>query len=129
MLFIKGGRNMFNAMTYAHGDSWWVTILLFVITYFLAKAGKQKGAKVLHMILRLFYVIMIFSGVVLLFNWGFPLVYVLKGILAIVLIFAMEMILVRTQKGTLGDRAPMFWGIFVVSLIVVVLLGLRVITF
>ncbi len=116
-------------MTYAHGDSWWVMILLFIITYFLIRAGVNKGAKILHMILRLFYIIMIFSGVVLLFNWGFPAAYVLKGILAIVLIYAMEMILVRTKKGTLGTKAPMYWGLFVIVLVIVVLLGLRIITF
>ncbi|WP_227936756.1 DUF1516 family protein [Alkalihalobacillus deserti] len=121
---------MINAMSAAHGDSWYVTILLFVITYILIKMGVSKGAKILHMILRLFYIIMIFSGVVLLMNvWDFALLYVIKGILAIVLIYAMEMILVKTKKGTIGSRAPMYWGLFIVSLVVVALLGLQVITF
>ncbi|KHF38402.1 hypothetical protein LQ50_21640 [Halalkalibacter okhensis] len=116
-------------MYHAHVDSWWLLIVLFLITYFLLRAGKDKGAKILHMIVRLFYIVMIFSGVVLLFNWNFAIAYVIKAILAIVLIYAMEMILVRTKKGTLGSKAPMYWGLFVVTLVVVILLGMRIITF
>lgn len=121
---------MINGMSAAHGDSWYVTILLFVITIILLKVGVTKAAKILHMILRLFYVIMIFSGVVLLATlWNFALLYVIKGILAIVLIYSMEMILVKTKKGTMGSKAPIYWGLFVVSLVLVALLGLQVITF
>ncbi|ARK31545.1 DUF1516 family protein [Halalkalibacter krulwichiae] len=120
---------MVTGMYHAHVDSWWLTILLFVIAYFLLKAGKQKGAKIVHMILRLFYVIMIFSGVTLLISLQFPFVYVLKGILALVLIYAIEMILVKTKKGTIGSRAPMYWGLFALTLVLVVLLGMGIISF
>ncbi len=116
-------------MQHAHLDSWWLLIVLFLITYFLLKAGKAKGAKILHMIVRLFYIVMLFSGVYLLSMWGFPLTHVIKGILAIVLIYAMEMILVRTKKGTLGSKAPMYWGILIVSLVLVLLLAFRIISF
>ncbi|GAE37335.1 DUF1516 family protein [Halalkalibacter akibai] len=120
---------MVEAMYPAHKDSWYVLLILFFVAYFLLKANKHKAAKILHMIVRLFYVIMIFSGVIRLTVWNFEITYVVKGILAIVLIYAMEMILVRTKKGTIGTKAPMYWGLFVISLVVVLLLGLRIITF
>ncbi len=125
----KGGIGLQTGMQHAHVDSWWLLIVLFLITYFLLRAGVNKGAKILHMIVRLFYIVMIFSGIYLLFMWGFPLTHVLKGVLAIVLIYAMEMILVRTKKGTLGSKAPMYWGILVASLVIVLLLAFRILTF
>ncbi|MFA9559185.1 DUF1516 family protein [Evansella sp. AB-rgal1] len=117
---------MVDAMYFAHSDSWWVMMLLFIVAYFLFRKGIHKGAKILHMILRLFYIVMLFSGVVRLTVWNFDLLYVAKGLLAIALIYAMEMILVKTKKGTIGTKAPMYWGIFGVSLVLVLLLGFRV---
>lgn len=117
---------MLNIFYQSHIGSWAITILLFVISYILLKAGKNKGAKILHMILRLFYVIMVVSGVGMIIG-GYPHIYMVKGLIAIVLIYSMEMLLVRTAKGTIGSKAGMYWGIFVVALIIVVLMGYGVI--
>ncbi|PAM96072.1 hypothetical protein B4N84_04255, partial [Flavobacterium sp. IR1] len=58
-----------------------------------------------------------------------PLMYIVKGALAFFLIYAMEMILVRTKKGTLGSQATMYWAILIITLVLVVLLGYGVISF
>lgn len=113
----------------SHIGSWAILVLLFFISYFLIRGGAKRGGKIVHMILRLFFVIMVVSGVGLLFGYKFPAVYVVKGILAIILIYAMEMLLVRTGKGTIGQKAPTYWAIVIVTLILVLLLGFNVITF
>ncbi|WP_088103649.1 YisL family protein [Halalkalibacter urbisdiaboli] len=107
----------------SHIGSWAIMIILFFVSYFLLKARKEKGAKIIQMILRLFYLIMIVSGVGMLVIYQFPLLFVFKGVLALVLLYAMEMILVGTKKGTLGSKASMYWILFAVSLIVVVVIG------
>ncbi|MBP3949616.1 DUF1516 family protein [Halalkalibacter suaedae] len=122
-------QTLLNIFYQSHTGSWAITILLFVISYFLLKAGKNKASKIVHMILRLFYVIMIVSGIGTLIGYSFTPVYVVKGIIALVLIYAMEMILVRTKKGTLGQQAMTYWILFAITLIVVVLIGFGVITF
>lgn len=122
-------QQLLNIFYQSHIGSWAILVLLFLVSYFLLKGGINKGAKIVHMILRLFYVIQIVSGIGLLIGYGFPAVYIIKGILAIVLIYAMEMLLVRTQKGTIGSKAPMYWGIFVVTLVLVVLMGFGVLSF
>lgn len=122
-------QQLLNIFYQSHIGSWAITVLLFLVSYFLLKGGISKGAKIVHMILRLFYVIMLVSGIGMLIGYGFPAVYVVKGILAIVLIYAMEMLLVRTKKGTLGSKAPMYWSLFGVTLVLVILLGYEVISF
>lgn len=122
-------QTLLNIFYQSHTGSWAITILLFVISYFLLKSGKNKASKIVHMILRLFYVIMIVSGIGTLIGYSFVAVYAVKGIIALVLIYAMEMILVRTKKGTLGQQAMTYWILFIVTLIVVVLIGFEVITF
>lgn len=120
---------MHNMLYQSHIGSWAILVLLFFVAYFLLKGGVHKGAKIVHMILRLFYIIMVVSGIGMLVNYSFPAMYVVKGILAIVLIYAMEMLLVRTSKGTIGSKAPMYWILVIVTLVLVILLGYGVISF
>ncbi|MED1564330.1 hypothetical protein AJ85_12220 [Alkalihalobacillus alcalophilus ATCC 27647 = CGMCC 1.3604] len=115
--------------SHLHSSAWAITVLLFIIAFFLIKGGKAKAGKILHMILRLFFVIMLVSGIYLLFAlWGFAAMYAVKGLLAIALIGLMEVILTRTKKGTLNN-AGVLWGAFIIILIIVPLMGFRVISF
>ncbi len=118
-----------NMLYHTHISSWAILVLLFFISYFLIKSGKEKGGKIAHMILRLFFVIMVVSGIGMLINYSYPMAYHLKAGLAIILIGAMEMLLTRTQKGTIGSKAPLYWGVVIVLLILVILIGFGVISF
>ncbi len=128
MLLLRRILSM-NMLYQSHIGSWAILVLLFLVSYFLLKGGVRKGAKIVHMILRLFFVIMVVTGIGMLFILKFPAMYVVKGILAIILIGAMEMLLTRTSKGTIGSKAPMYWVIVIVTLVLVLLLGFGVITF
>nr|WP_314733407.1 DUF1516 family protein [Anaerobacillus sp. CMMVII] len=69
---------------------------------------------------------MIGTGVGLLVLMQFPGTYIVKGLLALSLVYFMEMILVKTKKGTLK---PIYWVFCISVLTVVLLIGYRVISF
>lgn len=115
---------MYNVLYESHAGSWAILVLLFIVSFILLKAEKPTGQKVTHMILRLFFVIMVGSGIGMLFMQGFPLVYVVKGILALWLIYVMEAILARTPpRASKGTKTGVYWVQLVIALVFVVWLG------
>ncbi|WP_096198892.1 YisL family protein [Bacillus sp. FJAT-45350] len=118
---------LLNIFYQSHIGSWAITILLFILSYFLIE---KKAGKILHMILRLFYIIMIVSGVGMLIGPYEGLSLILKGVLALWLIYFMEMILVRTKKGKLDSKQKTYYWIqWVVTLLLVVVIGFGVLRF
>ncbi|WP_445486614.1 YisL family protein [Niallia sp. 03133] len=109
-------------MTHAHITSWLLALILFVIAYGLHKSGKEKGSKIVHMILRLMYLFVIGTGIWMLYTLGsLPPMYVLKTLVGLWVIVALEMILVRTKK---GRQTTILWTQFVVALVLVLYLGM-----
>src|SRR5690625_5910848 len=104
---------------------YWVLafILLIIVTMFY-KQRKEKPGKILHMILRLDYLVILYSGGSLLGEYfsatightGELIVKVIAGLWAIV---AMEMVSVRIQK----NRPIKTWGVqlVIVALITIML--------
>lgn len=108
-------------MTHAHITTWVVAIVLFFVVLSLQKSGKAKGAKIVHMVLRLFYLLIILTGVLMLFSISsIDMMYVLKSLVGIWVIAMLEMILVRTKK---EKKTTVLWAQFVVALILVLYLG------
>lgn len=113
-------------MAHLHITAWVLAIiLLFVVTTFY-KQGKAKPGKILHMILRLDYLILLYSGGSLLSNYmkfgagshmGELVIKVLAGLWTIVTI---EMIAVRMNK---GKPTKGWWIQFAVAAIIAILLG------
>jgi uncharacterized membrane protein SirB2 len=116
---------MYNALVHSHVGAWEVAFVLLIVGYILYRAGKQRIAKILHMILRLMAVIIVVSGVWMLFQFhAADALYYVKGLLGIVTIGLMEMALVRGGKGK--PSVGFFVGALVL-LVVVILIGYRVI--
>lgn len=109
---------LYNIFLQSHAGSWAIMILLFIISYFFYRQ------KITPMILRLFYLIMIISGICLLYGLKFPVLYIVKGILAIGLIGLMEMILGRRSR---RESHGVMWIIWAVVLIAILLIGYGVI--
>lgn len=110
-------------MTHAHITTWVVAIILFFVANSLLKSGKEKPSKIVHMVLRLFYILIIVTGIVIASDiYNFSGEYIGKIILGIVTIGMMEMVLVKSKKGA---PTKIFWIIFLVALILTILLGLR----
>ncbi|RAL23387.1 YisL family protein [Thermoflavimicrobium daqui] len=109
-------------MTHMHFTAWIILLILFFVTL-----PKPKPPKSLHMIIRLFYLIVIATGLDLVFRFqvfslGSTGEYIGKIILGILVIGFMEMVLVKKSK---GQPVKGFLIGFWITLILVILLGLR----
>lgn len=113
-------------MLHMHITSWVLGFILFIVALVLLNGGKAKPAKIVHMILRLDYLFILFTGGHLLGiyfgNIQMPLFAeaMTKGVAGIWLIGAMEMILVKNAKAKSAKGA---WIQFVIALIIVMVLG------
>ncbi len=107
-------------MTHAHISTWAIALILFVVVLVLTKIGKEKAAKITSMVLRLFYILIVVTGLQLGWGWITNGQYVLKMVLGIVVIGLMEMISVRTRK---GKSTVVLWVVFVLALAYIIHLG------
>lgn len=86
-------------MLHAHYTAFGLTLLVFILSYFLMRAGKMKVQKITHMVLRVLYVLTLISGIILVTGYNFWGPSIVKAVVAIWLLTSMEMILVRGKKG------------------------------
>lgn len=108
-------------MTHAHLTTIGLTLIIFFITLTLQKKG--RNIKVLQMILRVMYLLIILTGGMLLFSfYKITLLYTIKAVFGIALIAFFEIILAVQGKGR--SAAP-FWILFSVILLVTIYLGLK----
>ena len=110
-------------MIHGHITAWLLALILFVVALFLHKGGKEKGAKIVKMILRVLYLLIIATGVGLLFSvYKIDVWYVLKAVVGLWIIGLFEMILSRVAN---NRRTSVFWIQFAVAWILVLYLGGR----
>lgn len=114
-------------MTHAHITSWAIAIILFVITLALVnKDGKEKAAKITQMVLRVFFILVLLTGLDLFFRYYWELTgnlfaeSIVKSLAGIWVIASMEMIVGKVKK---GKSAFSGWLQFVIALILVLALG------
>lgn len=100
--------------THAHITSWVVMIVLFAVAF-------SKYSKGVHMALRLFYVLAIFTGVAL-YLVARTYEHDIKFTFAILTIGMMEMVLGKKQK---GKPAGVFLALLVVFALVTIFYGLK----
>ncbi|MFC0475112.1 YisL family protein [Robertmurraya beringensis] len=110
--------------THAHITAWVLALVLFFVATSLHKSGKAKAAKIVHMILRVLYILVFATGGMLvhtLFSMQ-PGEYIAKVLIGLWVIAAMEMVLVRTVK---GKETKSLWIQFYIAVVLAILLGLR----
>ncbi|MBM7653728.1 DUF1516 family protein [Neobacillus cucumis] len=108
-------------MIHAHVTAWFIALILFFVALSLNKKGKTKGVKVIQMILRVLYLLIIATGVGLLLSvYKIDVWYILKAVVGIWLIGLFEMILSRVIN---KRRTSTFWIQFIVAWILVLYLG------
>lgn len=112
--------SIFTDTTHLHITTWVIAIVLFLIAAFMQR--DSKGRKILHMVLRLFYILIIITGLTLFIEWSSsdPMVYGIKFLLGILTIGMMEMVLVRSKK---QKPVTMFWALFAVFLFATMFIG------
>ncbi|MBT2729259.1 YisL family protein [Bacillus sp. ISL-75] len=110
-------------MIHGHITAWLLALILFVVALFLHKSGKEKGAKIVKMILRVLYLLIIATGVGLLFSvYRIDVWYILKAVVGLWVIGLFEMILSRVAN---KRRTSVFWIQFVIAWLLVLYLGGR----
>jgi hypothetical protein len=128
--FIGGKVIMITGMLHSHVSSWAIGLILFFVSYFLLRAGKLKGQKITHMILRLFYILILVTGatiVIIVFaQSGFYGPYMLKAAIGLWVIAVMELILVKKKKGELKSH---YWLQLALSLALVFFYGYLVLPY
>jgi hypothetical protein len=109
-------------MTHMHLTAWVLALILFFVAIGLYKAGKHRGFKIIHMILRVFYLLIIATGAELIFRWLGTItpLYWVKIILGILVIAFFEMVLVFTKK---GKSTVLPWLLLVIAFVATVYLG------
>ena len=108
--------------THLHIFTWVVGIILFLVA--ASMDNESKGKKILHMIARLFYVLILISGALLFFEYSSydGALYGVKFLLGLVTIGMMEMVLVRSTK---NKSVKMVWILFFVFLLATLFLGFK----
>jgi len=105
-------------MTHLHITSWVLAFILLMIVTMFYKQQKNKPAKILHMILRLDYLLILFSGGHLFAAYpDYSAILFIKIIVGIWAIAAMEMVSVGMSK----NRQVRGW---VIQLVVVSLVAI-----
>jgi hypothetical protein len=107
-------------MTDSHVSTWFLTLVLFGAALILNKNGNAKGFKIIHMILRVFYLLIIVTGAMLLYILS-PL-YILKIVVGLWIISLIELILIRTSK---NKKTSVLWYQFGFAFLLVLYLGLK----
>lgn len=105
--------------THLHITTWVVAIVLFLI------AALGKNSKVIHMVLRLFYILIIITGAALFYttmSYGMGMEYGIKFILGILTIGMMEMVLVRKSK---DKPTTVVWILFAIFLFATLFYGFK----
>ncbi|WKB35633.1 DUF1516 family protein [Terrilactibacillus sp. S3-3] len=109
---------MFDVLIHTHSGMWGVMVILFILSIILFRQS------IWRMLLRLAYLVMIVTGIWMLILQHFPGAFVLKGILALILVGMMEMALARRRK---EQPSVLLWVLLAVDLIVILLLGYKII--
>lgn len=108
-------------MAHLHITAWVIAFILLFVVYSMYKKGNSKPGKILHMILRLDYLLILYSGGSLFAayeNMSFPLI--IKLIAGLWTIVSIEMIGVKASK---GKSANVWWIQFVIAAIIAIGLG------
>ncbi|MFZ3579281.1 YisL family protein [Virgibacillus sp. DJP39] len=110
--------------THLHITAWALAFILFIVVVLLNKSGKAKGAKIVHMILRLDYLLILYSGGTLLAEYfgGSPMMgeAIFKGLAGIWAIFAMEMVGVKMAR---HEATKSWWIQLVIAVVITLVLG------
>lgn len=118
-------------MIHLHLTALIIAVILFVAVYAMYKKDntkENKTALILHMVLRVFYVLVLFSGIMVyvgnmegISNAGDHMRYGIKALLGLFSIGFMEMAVVRLKKQS--AQASMFLIICLVLIVATVILG------
>lgn len=112
------GRN--KKMTHLHITTWVIAIILFFVAVVLTKNKNEKPAKIVSMILRLFYLFIIGSGIQLYLLVDPSSGYHIKALLGILVIVFMELVLAGIKR---GKSTTIYWVLWFLILVATIYMG------
>lgn len=108
-------------MAHMHITGWALGIILVIVVASMYKKGNMKPGKILHMVLRLVYLLILGSGIALFMQYSnYSAELFVKMAAGIWAIAAMEMITVGRSKGRAVNGA---WIQLVIALAIAIILG------
>ncbi|CAD2078747.1 UPF0344 protein [Jeotgalicoccus coquinae] len=118
-------------MLHLHLTAIIVAVILFIAVYGMYKknnTAENKPAFIMHMVLRVFYLLVLFSGIMVyvgnmegISNAGSHMQYGIKALLGILSIGFMEMAIVRLKKNS--ATANVLMVVCVIAIIATVIMG------
>jgi peptidoglycan/LPS O-acetylase OafA/YrhL len=118
--------NVVSMLVRTHADSWFWILIFFLLSYVFLRKEKTTLEKVAKGLFRLVSLVMVVTGIGMLIAFHFPATYVVKGILAILMLGVMEAILGMTKR---GKKTGSYWILVIILFVLVLLLAMRVISF
>ena len=116
---------MFNI--YLHVTSWSLSIILFIVTWFLLSRNNHQIANLLHRINQIIFLVILYSGGMLIYRYtqasvwdNYSIEAIIKALGGVYLVVIMELFITRFKKGV-ASRALMIQ--FFVVLAFVLILG------
>ncbi|SDP53461.1 YisL family protein [Halobacillus aidingensis] len=108
-------------MAHLHITSWVIAFVLVGLVTMFTRKGSEKAAKISHMILRLFYLLILYSGGSLFASYAEygPLV-IIKLLVGLWVIASMEMVAVKYKK---KKPTGTWWAQLVIAGIIAIVLG------
>lgn len=108
-------------MAHLHITSWVIAFALVGLVTTFTRSGNEKAAKISHMILRLFYLLILYSGGSLFASYAeYSVLVIIKVLVGLWTITAMEMVSVKYKK---KKPAAIWWGQLLVAGIIALILG------
>lgn len=112
-------------MAHMHITSWILAIILIALVVMFYKQGNTKLGKILHMVLRLDYLFILFTGGMLLSEYfstsiGYTGELIFKVIAGLWVIASLEMIGIKTSQ---KEPTKSFWIQLVIGAIIAIGLG------
>ena len=112
-----------------HVTSWLISLILFFITWGLLNQKKDQVAKILQMVNRVFFLLILFTGGMLFYRYtqasiwsDFGVEAIVKGLAGIWLVFVMEWFYVRHKKG-LAYRGVIVQFFFMLAIVLILGFG------
>lgn len=113
----------FLASTHLHITTWVIGLILFFAAVMMT--NDSKGQKITQMVLRVFYIFILLTGIALFMDgmdFDMGMLYGFKLLGGIIIIGMMEMILARMKK---QKPSTMFWILLFVFLFITMFLGFK----
>ncbi|MFG6120418.1 YisL family protein [Thalassobacillus sp. B23F22_16] len=108
-------------MAHLHITAWVIALALLMLVLTFSRAGNAKAAKITQMVMRLFYLVILYSGGSLFASYAnIGVLVIVKMLVGLWVIAAIEMVAIKVSK---GQPASSWWIQLVVSFVLALILG------